>query len=167
MKLLEHPRIKQGLKYYRQMESRDRFALNGLAVFFAVLFVYFGLWTPVNNYREESQMFRDRQLSLLQYMQQSEQRARQVAANSGQASVEGQTLLTRVSNTAQQNKIKPNRLQPEGNDSVSVWFDQVPFNDLIRWLRQLTVQQGVDIRQISIDRQDRPGTVNARIVLSG
>lgn len=167
VKLLEHPRIRQGLQYYRHMEKRDRVALNALAAFFALLFLYFGVWAPVNNYREESQDYRDRQLSLLQYMKTSEQRARQVAANAGQSSVAGQSLLTQVSNTAQQNRIKPNRLQPEANDSVSVWFDQVAFNDLIRWLRQLTVQRGVDVRQISIDRQDQPGTVNARIVLSG
>ena len=77
----------------------------------------------------------------------------------------GQSLITEVSGAAQLAGIKPNRLQPEGSDEVSVWFDSVPFDDLIDWIVRLNDEHGISIRVISIDRQDTPGTVNARIVL--
>ncbi len=167
MKILDDPRAKKALQYYYGLEHRDRIALNGLVTFFAVLFLYFGLWAPAHDYLEESREYRDRQLSLLQYMRASERRARSAASGSGQGYVAGQTLLTQVSRTAQQHQIRPNRLQPEGDDNVSVWFDRVAFNNLIGWLEQLIVQQGIDVKQISIDREDEPGRVNARLVLGG
>lgn len=167
MKVMQHPRVKQLLANYYTLEQRDRLALNALGVFFAILFVYFGLWSPAYEYRQESLEYRDRQFTLLQYMRATEQRARTVESGSGQPAVAGQNLLTRVSRTAQQHQIRPNRLQPEGEGSVSVWFDQVPFNDLIAWLEQLVVQQGIEVRQISIDREDRAGMVNVRLVLGG
>ncbi|MCB0068948.1 MAG: type II secretion system protein M, partial [Caldilineaceae bacterium] len=76
----------------------------------------------------------------------------------------GQALLSQVSQTAQRYNVKPNRLQPEGTDGVSVWFDAAPFDNLVGWLEE-EARQGVIVRQISIDRQDQPGVVNARVVL--
>lgn len=159
------PWTHKGFEYYKALEKRDRLALLGLGVFLTILIVYFGLWSPVNRYLEESKAYHDRQQSLLQYMRSTEQQARNVAGSAEQQVVGGQTLLTQVSRTAQQFGIKPNRLQPEGNNSVSVWFNSVGFNEFARWLEQLTRQQNVSIKQISIDREGEPGKVNARIVL--
>ena len=78
-----------------------------------------------------------------------------------------QSLITDISNSARQLGIKPSRMQPEGDSTVSVWFNDVVFNDLINWIVRLNEREGVGIQQISIDRQDNPGTVNVRLVLSG
>jgi general secretion pathway protein M len=100
---------------------------------------------------------------MLQGMRETEKDARASSGNATTAPT-GQSLLSQVSRTAQQFGIKPNRLQPEGNDAVSVWFDEVSFNDLIKWLDSQS-QSGMSVRQISIDREELPGRVNARIVL--
>lgn len=165
MRLLSHPRARQVRQYYYGLEQRDRLALNALGLFFAVLFVWLGLWAPAYEYRQDAMEYRDRELSLLQYMRATEDSARRVAADGRQSSMAGQNLLTLVSRTAQQHNIRPNRLQPEGQTNVSVWFDQVAFNDLIRWVEELVVQQGIAVNQISIDREDQAGMVNVRIVL--
>jgi general secretion pathway protein M len=157
------PYLAQARSRYSALERRDRLALNGLFAFFAVLVVYYGLWSPANNFLEAKREARDYQLSLLQYMRESEREARSLKTTAPPA-VSGQALLTQVSRTAQQFSINPNRLQPEGAEGVSVWFDAVAFNDLVRWLESLS-QQGVSVRQISIDRQADPGKVNARVVL--
>jgi type II secretory pathway component PulM len=72
--------------------------------------------------------------------------------------------LSRLSSSAGRFNIKPNRLQPEGADGVSVWFSEVGFNELIRWLENLG-NEGFTVKQISIDRQEASGLVNARIIL--
>lgn len=167
MKIMADPRVRKLVAQYRALEKRDRLALNGLGIFLAVLVLYFGLWSSLTQYYEESRQYRDRQLELLQYMRRTEEQARNVAAARGATAAGGQTLLTQVSRTARQFGIKPNRLQPEGGDSVSVWFNNVAFNDLAGWLDEMAVQQNVSIKQISIDREGEPGKVNARLVLSG
>ncbi|HKI74691.1 MAG TPA: type II secretion system protein M [Pseudomonadales bacterium] len=163
MKIFSNPYIRNLSVRYRSLEQRDRVALVGLGAFLAGLLLFYGVWTPANNFAESRRAERDRELALVKYMKASEAEAR-ASKSSATPTVSGQALLTQISRTAQQFSINPNRLQPEGSDGVSVWFDDVVFNDLIRWL-ELQTRQGVNIRQISIDRQPDSGKVNARIVL--
>ena len=149
---------------YLQLEKTERSALNSLASFFALLFLYFVIWNPVNQYHDSNEVERDRQLSLIQYMRASEKEARASSKGVNRAPT-GQSLLTTVSRTAQQIGIKPNRLQPEGSDAVSVWFDGVAFDDLMLMLKQIQARQGIVVQQIAIDREGQPGMVRARIVL--
>ena len=152
------------IERYAQLEQGDRIALSGLGLFFSLLFIYFALLNPMYSYHAESMAARDRQLSLIQYMRASEKQARS-AKTETRSTASGQSLLSQVSRIAQQIGIRPNRLQPEGSDAVSVWFDSVAFNDLVKMLRQVQLQQGIVVQQISIDKEDQPGVVRARIVL--
>ncbi len=164
-KLMAIPAVVQAFQYYQSLERRDQLALKGLSAFLALLLVYFALWQPINNFRDEGLSDRDTQLSLLSYMRQTEAEARAASQSGGNRQLSGQSLLTQVSSTAQRYGIKANRLQPEGDSAVSVWFDNVAFNDLIRWLQHLERSQGIVVRQLSVDRQEKSGRVNARIVL--
>lgn len=162
--MMSNPTLVKLMEHYAQLEQRDKIALSGLGIFFSLLFIYFAILGPVNKYHADSLAARDRQLSLIQYMRASENQARSASTGS-QSATSGQSLLTRVSRVAQQIGIKPNRLQPEGSDAVSVWFDSVAFNDLVKMLKRVQSQQGIVVQQISIDREDQPGMVRARIVL--
>ena len=149
---------------YVQLEQSGRIALNGLGLFFSLLFIYFALLNPLYTYHADSMAARDRQASLIQYMRASEKQARSVKAET-RSTGSGRSLLSQVSRIAQQIGIKPNRLQPEGSDAVSVWFEGVAFNDLVKLLKQVQSQQGIVVQQISIDKEDQPGVVRARLVL--
>jgi general secretion pathway protein M len=156
--------LKKLLDQYRHLEKRERFALDGLAVFFGILVLYFAIWSPTNEYYEESKAARDRELSLIQYMRSSEKQARAAKKGSG-VNASGKSLLTLISRAAQKEGIKPDRLQPEGSDAVSIWFNGVAFDDLINLLKHIESKEGIYVQQISIDREDQPGTVKTRIVL--
>jgi len=156
--------LKKLLERYHHLEKRERLALEGLGVFFGLLILYFVIWSPTNQYYEESKAARDRELSLIQYMRGSEKQARAAKKGAG-ASASGKSLLTLVSRAAQKKGIKPDRLQPEGSDAVSIWFNGVAFDDLISLLKQIETKEGVHVQQISIDREEQPGTVKTRIVL--
>lgn len=148
---------------YFGLERRDRLALTALVVFVGGLVLVYGIWIPTNEFVDSRRADRDRQFELLQYMRSTEQEARTLGAGAPPLP-SGQDLLTQVSRSAQQLGVSPNRLQPEGANGVSVWFDNVPFNDLVVWLEQQT-DQGVTVRQLSVDRQEEPGLVDARVVL--
>jgi general secretion pathway protein M len=151
------------LARFHNLPGRDQKALLALAVVAGLLVLYLAVWLPVYQVFENGQANRERQLELLRYLHGTELQAR--AAASGPArGAKGQALLPQISSSTQGFQIKPNRLQPEGSDAVSVWFDAVSFNDLMRWLEQQAAQ-GIQVRQISIDRDEAPGKVNARIIL--
>ena len=150
---------------FEALEVREQVALSALAAFLLAVIFYLAVWSPANTYLADSQLDHDRDYKLLSYLKSTESEARAAASGSGTRKVTGRSLLTTVSRTAQSAGIKPSRMQPEGDDSVSVWFDAVPFNQLMLWLERLEAQQGVIVRQVSMDRRDQPGQVSARLVL--
>jgi type II secretory pathway component PulM len=153
------------LKLYEELESRDRIALTGLGIFFLVVIIVMGIWQPATGYAEKAQTSRDRQRELISWMKATESKARATAGSQVISRRSGQSLLTSVSKTAKTHKIQPNKLQPGSNDEVSVVFEAVAFNLLLSWLEDLQLEQGIHVRQISVDKHELPGTVSARIVL--
>lgn len=165
MAIMDHPQVVALRQRYESIEPREQLAVKGLAGFFLALFVYFGMFEPANSFYEDRLSDFERNQSLLQYMKSTEAEAR--SAQTGNPSIGGQNLMSDISNSARRFGINPNRLQPEGEDGVSVWFDGVSFALLLDWMASVT-QQGVSVRQISIDRDDdQPGVVNVRIILRG
>lgn len=163
--LMNHPGLAVMRARFAALPPRDRAALKLMAVTLLLLLGYLLVWVPVHEFADSRRADRDRQLELLQFMRASELQARAAAASpAGRAG--GQSLLSTISRSAQAFGIKPNRLQPEGDGGVSVFFDAVSFNDLARWLEK-QVADGITVQQLAIDRDEAPGRVNARIVLRG
>ena len=156
--------LSRHLERLSTLDARERKVLKALILFLAVLLIYFGIWSPLHRYHESSLIKRDAAFGLLQYMRSSEKQARTVSVTKKQRP-SGQSLITDISNVAKDQGIQPNRIQPEGGTAVIVWFDNVVFNDLMDWLVLLHGEYGVSVEQISIDRQVKPGLVNARVLL--
>ena len=74
-------------------------------------------------------------------------------------------MLTEVSTSAQAAGINPSRMQPEGDQAISVWFDVVAFSPLAQWLEQLASTKGIIVRQITMNQVEEPGLVSVRLVL--
>lgn len=152
------------MQRWGSLEQGERAALVVLMIFALVLFCYFTLSTATTFYHDRLED-RNRYVALVARMESTMETARQKRGSTG-TTLGGQQILNQVSRSTREFNIKPTRLQPEGGDGVSVWFDDVPFNDLIRWLDQQS-RAGIGVKQMSVDREDLPGTVNARVVLSG
>jgi len=153
------------LKHYKELEKREQVALLSLSVFLLGVFLYVGIWAPANNYLQDSKVDHERYLKLLNFLKSTESQARRSEGNQDDGKATGQSLLSAVSRSAQSVGIKPSRLQPEGSEAVSVWFDAVAFTKLMLWLERLESGQGIVVRQITIDRRELPGQVSARLVL--
>lgn len=57
------------------------------------------------------------------------------------------------------------RVEPQNNDSVKVWFDEIPFDQLIQWAQQLRQTHKVIIEAVSASKTKTEGTVNASLTL--
>ena len=151
--------------YFSVLERRERIALSSLVLFLFGVVVYWGVWSPLNNYVQKSEIDHDRYLELLAYLDSTQELAKSSSGNPSAAKKRGQSLLSTVSRSAEAIGIKPSRLQPEGVEAVSVWFEMVEFTKLMLWLERLESRQDIVVRQVSIDRLEPPGQVSARMVL--
>jgi general secretion pathway protein M len=150
---------------FDQLEKREQTALVLLSAFLGAVFLYVVVWSSIVDYVASSEADYDRHAKLFHYLQSTEAQARAVSGTKPPSASSGQSLLTSVSRTAQTVGIKPSRMQPEGGDAVSVWFDAVSFSSLMVWLERLESNQGIVVRQITLDRRDESGQVSARLVL--
>lgn len=149
---------------YAGLSDREKNSVAALTVFLLIGLAYFALWSPSSSYLENARESWTRQNELLQWMRSTEGEARN-ASRENPSRQSGQPLLSEVSSSAARFKITPTRMQPEGEERVSVWFEDVVFNDLIKWLQMLEQQGMINVRQISIDARAEPGKVSARMVL--
>jgi general secretion pathway protein M len=152
------------LEKYNTLPDRDRGMLTALVVFLVAVLIYLLIWTPIDEYRQRGMQDRNRNLELLEMMRRTETQARQ-NRTSKQPSTTGKSLLSIISREAQRLNIKANRLQPEGQNAVSLWFDNIAFNDLLELLEKVQSEHGVSVQQIVIDRGESGGSVRARLVL--
>lgn len=149
---------------FGNLEPNERTALVALGIFMLMLLCYFTLTSAMSFYSNRLEE-RNRYVALVARMESTMDTARQNLGGTA-STLSGQQILNQVSRTTRQFDIKPTRLQPEGSDGVSVWFDDVAFNDLMRWLDSQS-RSGISVKQMSVDREESAGTVNARVVLSG
>ena len=147
-----------------ELEKRERNALLGLLCFLAVIVFYLFIWQPVYQFVEDAERAYDRHLNLLEYLKSTEEQARS-SKKQAKPVQDGKSLLTTVSRTAQTVGVNPNRIQPEGANSVGVWFDNVAFTRLMLFLERLESGQRIVVRQITIEGQEEPGKVSSRVVL--
>lgn len=151
-------------RWYAALGDRDRMAVLALGAFLALVLAYVAVWMPLRSYAAAAETRYEQGEALLSWMQLTEDEAR-TSARSSSGPRSGASLLTLVANTASEAGVQLTRFQPEGGGGVSVVLQKQDFNAVLRWLERLTVREQVVVRQLSIDDQDEPGLINARINL--
>ena len=75
------------------------------------------------------------------------------------------SLLTAVDQAAKNGTLKkpPSRLQPDGDNAARIWFEDVEFDVLLRWMQELQSRYGVTIDVVDIEKRETAGLVNARL----
>lgn len=157
--------------WFAQLRPNDRRALIiGLAVLVVVL-GYLFIWEPAAKHLVQLRQTVNEQQSLLTWMQQAAQQVQQLRGSTGGAAkiADGQSLLAVVDQSAKSGHLGTamKRVEPEGQNTVRVWFEQANFDDLVLWLEGLQRTYNVGVANIVIERQTTPGLVNVRLSLEG
>ncbi len=148
---------------------QDKLALMTASTVVIVLLLYLLLWIPFKQQVDKQRILVDSQYSTLKWMKESVAeietlKQRQASAN---RSSKNEALLTLVDRTAEKNQLRQfiKRLKPDGSMAVQIWVEQAPFDSLIQWLGLLVNQHGILLESVNIDRQDKPGLINAKLNL--
>jgi general secretion pathway protein M len=80
----------------------------------------------------------------------------------------GESLLALVDRLAKEKGLAGalRRVEPEGNGRVRAGFEKVNFGGLMGWLSDLESRYGVNVENLTLDREEEAGLVRARVVLS-
>jgi general secretion pathway protein M len=151
------------------LSQRDRRILMVGGALLCVLLPYMLIWQPLNDRAERLERTLVNQRADVGWMQEA---AAQLRASAGAVSATrttGQSLLGTIDRTVREGPLAGTvrRVQPEGGNTVRVWLEDAPFDDLVIWLGVLETRHGIRATSLVVDRQAAPGRVNARLTLEG
>jgi general secretion pathway protein M len=156
--------LERARAWWSGLAERERRLVGGGAVVLALVVAWLGVWEPLANarHRQQVNLAAARALAV-----QIETLAASAPRGTGPLAGTGQSLLAIVDQSSKASALTkpPSRLQPEGDDTVRIWLEDVPFDALLRWLGELQSRYGVRVDNADIERESGPGLVNARLTL--
>lgn len=156
-------------QWWQARNAREKLILI-IGGVFLLLFLYYGLViSPLQNGIARMQQRQAGEMELASWLVTVAPEVQRLRRASGTGAVQrsGGSLLSVVDQTSKAAGLGKSitRMQPEGEAEVRAWLDQAPFNETLRWLRTLESSYGVEISELSFNRDTEAGRVKARVTL--
>jgi len=146
--------------WWQGLNLREQRLVLFSAVCVSVFLLYSLLWVPLNEGLTNAEKSVANRQALLTWVTENTARYQSIKSTSGSKKSSG-SLSSIVSRTAEQQQLTITRLQPQG-DSLQVWIDSAPFNQLLLWLENLASNEGLQVEAIDLAQGDLPGEVRVR-----
>jgi general secretion pathway protein M len=160
-----------GLERYRAwwagLAPREQRILGAGAIALGLILFFLLVWEPLTQQRAAREQALMDARALAEQLEITALEVRQTPAGTPAPASLGQSLLAVVDQSVKTSQIgkAPSRLQPEGDNTVRLWLDDVPFDAVVRWLHALQSRHGVNVENADIERQVEAGRVSVRVTL--
>lgn len=155
------------LTRWQNLHAREQLFLSAGSALLLALLVYFLFFVPALNFYQEGRT-RFLQARELEYWLVQNRAALQKSAVGRVTTTDTRTpqrsLVTLVSETANAQSIRIDRIEPGAND-VRVWADGVEFAALLRWLEDLRGGSGIVVQEAVLEGAG-DGRVGMRLQLT-
>lgn len=151
--------------YYETAAPREQTALKALSVFLGLTIALLLVILPLHRYNNNAVADYRAQRETLQWMQ--ENRSAINSSPTQKARDPGASLLTLANQSARDFGISFKRYEPNANQGLNLWLEQVPFNQVVKWLEALERDFGIVAVEFTATRRDEAGIVDVRVVLQG
>lgn len=152
---------------YAQLQPRERMIVLIGAAVLAALIAYLGVWEPLVKAHHHNAEALEASRALAIRIEAAASLAKGQSSGGADRSA---ALLSVVDQSSRNGTLgkAPTRLQPEGSGEreVKVWFEDVQFDNALRWLTELQTRYAIQVSSAEIDQGSAPGLVNARFTLS-
>lgn len=150
-----------------QRTARERKLLLGGGAILLVLVLYLGIWEPMLRAHQQ----RSDALESARALAVRIETAAALVQSQGPNTVNRQiSILSAVDQSSHGPTLgkEPSRVQPDGSGekSVKVWFEDVSFDNLLRWLGELQTQYAITVGSAEIERGSAPGAVSVSLTLT-
>jgi len=155
--------MKQQLeKYWGSLKEQEQQLIMVAGGIFVVFVLVMGIFRPLNNAIAQAQADQIKQLELLTWVDNSIVKLKAA----GSRSISNNKNLSQIVNTTRGRfDITISKMQPSDN-SLRLTIDSVQFNKLVEWLDEMVNNEGVQIENLDLSRDDKQGYVRvSRLVL--
>lgn len=155
--------------WWHSQSTRDQRVLAVGALVVVLLLGWALVWHPLQRQRADLATRIEGQRRDLAYVLAgaAEIERLRTAGTRSRADRQGRSLLALADATARSGGLEPalRRVEPVGPGGVRVTFEAASFDALVGWIEALVRDYGVEATDLSADRADGVGLVNARVTL--
>ena len=155
--------------WWQNLQTREQ-QLVLFAGVVVIIFVFYSLaWSPLVNARNIKKTHVENNQELLAWMNAKSAEVKQLRLVNPNAlrSDSNRSLLAIVDSLANQLGLRSaiKQIEPNGQNNVTIWMDEINFDALITMLGQLEKRSNVLVTEASVNKLEQPGLVQARILL--
>ncbi|MDR3415842.1 MAG: type II secretion system protein M [Nevskia sp.] len=152
---------------FEALQPREQLFMGAAGVVVGLALIYLALWQPFASMRERRAHELDTARALASRIEVIGVQAQQTRSAGGVVLDSSVSLLSAVDRAAKDGTLSkaPSRMQPDGDNQVRVWIEDVSFDSLLHWMDALQGRYGLRIDGAAIERRPATGTVNARLSL--
>jgi len=156
--------------WYQGLQQRERQLVLAASAVIIITLLYLNIWEPIHKGIEEQTQKYQSQIDILDWMQTAATEVRTLKASGATKrrtnSTQPVTLLVEQSTTTAGLKPYLTKLESTSDKGARVTIDAASFDQILIWLNTLQTQYGITVSSANLDRDDKPGAVNARMTLS-
>jgi general secretion pathway protein M len=155
--------------WFQSLAPRERVLVIACGIVVTVFLLYQLIWMPtvgsvdklktqISEEKKDLEWFKE-QLALVKALEKAG------GSQSTQRS-SSMSLQTVINTTAKQQQVELERFQSSGDDEITVWVNEAPFDKLLMWLQVLEQRYGVVLSSATISNEgEKPGIAKVRIRL--
>lgn len=164
--LLQNLRIIELKDWFYGLQPREKLYLISGAAAFVMLLAYFSLWLPLTSSVARLDEAVTQQQQDLLWMGAASGSIRQFQQNS-QRFTGNRSMLAVVDQAITTANLKAGlqRMEPDGQNTVKLWLNKSPFDQVVAMLGQLEQSQGIAVEVVAMTAADGAGLIDARITL--
>ena len=161
--------LEEVLNWYHGLQQRERQLVLAAAAMVIVTLLYLVIWEPIINGVSDQKQKYQTQVDILDWMQDAASEVRSLrAAGASKRNINSNqpvSLLVEQSATAAGLKPYLTKLESTSDKGARVTIDAASFDQILLWLNTLQSRYGITVSSANLDRDDKPGAVNARMTL--
>ena len=155
--------------WFLSLTQRERTMVQLAVSVVAVFLFYMVIVEPISTSYAEKKQNVATATETLEWMRTAAQEVKQLSGGRNlSAHPQGkQQVLSLVDRSARKAGLSAvmKRVQPEGDSGVRVWFENVTFDELIKWLATIESDHGLSVNEINVEQTESTGLVNVRVFL--
>lgn len=154
--------------WLNKLEVRERYTVISGAVFVAISIFFLLIWDPIYSARDEQTQLLETQQQTLEWMTATgaEIQALQSGGRTSVSRLNNMSISSLAERSAQSMGVKQQITKLETvKNGAKVELEAANFDRLILWLNDMEQKYGIQASNIQIEKQDKPGTVEARVTL--
>lgn len=154
--------MKALIAYWQGLSRREQRLLAVASAVILLGTLYWGVVSPLQAKAEQAEKSVISERNLLSWVNSKAAEIEALRRATGDRSQASALPLNQsVTTSVKRYNLEIVRLQPQQED-IQVWLKPMPFNALISWLDDLSVNHGVQVKFIDVGKTETPGVVDVK-----